>query len=237
MGNQDIGGSTRNSESAREFITIAVHDLREPLRSIRTSSDVLAAACNNLADERAARSLRFIQEGVSRMESLIHDLAEYGYEEVREFERIEVPLEAALLEAKNQVSSELSQNAATLTYDPLPAVKGDRQGLTALFRCLLENACKFRGEEAPRIHVAAAADGPEWVLSVRDNGLGFNPQYSGRIFRPFERLNGKRYPGSGLGLALAKRIVERHGGRIWAESKPREGCLLLFSLPASEAGP
>src|SRR5579862_9281484 len=103
MGNQvqDKVGSTRNSESIREFITIAVHDLREPLRSIRTSSDVLAAACHDLADERAARSLRFIQDGVGRMESLIHDLAEYGYEEVRAFDRVEVSLEGALLEAKN----------------------------------------------------------------------------------------------------------------------------------------
>src|SRR5512142_1693185 len=107
MGNQDKGGSTRNSELVREFITVAVHDLREPLRSIRTSSDVLAATCKDPADEKAARCLRFIQEGVGRMESLIHDLAEYCYEEVRDFERIEVPLEAALLEAKNQLSSEL----------------------------------------------------------------------------------------------------------------------------------
>src|SRR5579863_5276665 len=121
MGNQvqDQGGSTRNRESVREFITIALHDLREPLRTIRTSSDVLAAACNDLADERAVRSLRFIQEGVGRMESLIHDLAEYGYEEVRDFDRIEVSLEGALLEAKNQLSGELNKNAAALTYDPL----------------------------------------------------------------------------------------------------------------------
>jgi light-regulated signal transduction histidine kinase (bacteriophytochrome) len=236
---QNKGESMGNSESVREFISIAVHDLREPLRSIRTSSDVLAAACEDPADEKTARCLRFIQEGVGRMELLIHDLSEYCYEEVREFDRVRVSLEGVLLEAKNQLAGELDKNAAIFSYDPLPAVKGDPDGLTALFRCLIENACKFRGEQTLRIHVKAAeveaaSGGSEWVVSVQDNGIGFNPQYSDRIFRPFERLNGRRYPGSGLGLALAKRIVERHSGRIWADSKLGEGCLCSFTLPPSD---
>ena len=132
---------------------------------------------------------------------------------------------------KNQLAGQMQETHATLTLDPLPAVKGDFLALAMLFRCLIENACKFRGEAAPCIHVGAVQQGSEWILSVRDNGVGFAPEYRDRIFRPFERLNGKRYPGSGLGLPLAKRIVERHGGRMWAESKPGEGCVCWFSLP------
>jgi light-regulated signal transduction histidine kinase (bacteriophytochrome) len=223
-----------DAEAAREFLTIAVHDLREPLRAIRSSSELLAETHKDSTDENETRYVRFISDGVDRMENLIRDIAEFCYDELREFQPAEADLQAVLDEVRLQLSSELQRSEAVLTHDPLPVVTGDISGLAAVFRCLIQNACKFRGTPAPRIHVAAIQQGPEWLVSVRDNGLGFNPVYRDQIFKPFERLNGKRYPGSGLGLALAKSILDQHGGRIWAESLPEQGSTFWFALPADE---
>ena len=238
MGNGEHDGRKRawieNADKAHEFLTIAVHDLREPLRAIRSSSELLAGIHRESTDEDTGRYLRFILEGVDRMELLIRDIAEFCYEELRTFEPAEMDLQEALAEAQRQLSEELKKNGTVLTHDPLPAVTGDSLGLTTVFRCLIENSCKFRSAAAPAIQVRADRQGAEWVVSVRDNGQGFNPAYCDRVFEPFERLNGKRYPGSGLGLPLAKRIVEQHGGRIWAESHPGQGSTFWFTLPASE---
>jgi signal transduction histidine kinase len=115
----------------------------------------------------------------------------------------------------------------------MPAVMGDFARLAIVLRSLIQNACKFRGEADPRIHVGVNQGGSEWVFYVRDNGLGFNPVYAERVFKPFERLNGRQYPGSGLGLAFARNILEQHGGRIWAESRLGQGSTFWFTLPAS----
>ena len=227
------GTMIADREAVREFVSIAVHDLREPLRAVRAGSELLAGMHGDTADESTGRYLRYIRDGVDRMESLLHDIAEYCYAEVRELDPKETDMEAVLLEAERQLSDELNSNEAILTHDPLPAVTGDFLALTAVFRCLIENSCKFRGKAAPIIHISAKKTGSEWLFSVRDNGLGFSPVYGDRIFNPFERLNGRQYPGSGLGLPLAKRILEQHGGRIWAESKPDEGSTFWFSLPGS----
>ncbi len=221
-------------EAVREFLTIAVHDLREPLRTIRSSSELLAEIHRDSIDENEARYVRFISDGIDRMENLIRDIAEFCHEELREFQAAEVDLETVLAEVRHQLSSELRRSEAVLTHDSLPVVTGDVSGLAAVFRGLIQNACKFRGATAPRIHVAAIQKGPEWLVSVRDNGQGFNPVYRDQIFKPFERLNGKRYPGTGLGLALAKRILDQHGGRIWADSLPEQGSTFWFALPADQ---
>jgi len=223
-------------EAAREFLTIAVHDLREPLRAIRSSAELLVEMHKDSTDESQARCVRFISDGVDRMELLIRDIAEYFYGELRDLEPAEADLHRALAEARRQLSGELKSTEAVLTHDPLPIVTGDFSSLAAVFRCLIDNACKFRGEAAPRIHVGAIRRESEWLFSVRDNGVGFKPVYGEQIFKPFERLNGRRYPGSGLGLALAKRILEQHGGRIWAESQPEQGATFWFTLPAAEGG-
>jgi light-regulated signal transduction histidine kinase (bacteriophytochrome) len=223
----------RDREAARELVSIAVHDLREPLRAIRASSELLAGTLGNAADETTGRCLRYIQEGVDRMETLIRDIAEYCYGEVRELDLQETDMETVLLEAQRQLSDELKNKEAVLTHDPLPAVTGDFFALATVFRCLIDNSCKFRGKDNPIIHISAKKQGAEWLFSVQDNGLGFDPVYWERIFNPFERLNGKQYPGSGLGLPLARSILEQHGRRIWAESTPGEGSTFWFSLPIS----
>jgi light-regulated signal transduction histidine kinase (bacteriophytochrome) len=225
--------SSQERETLRKLVSSAVHDLKSPLRTIATSSELLAGMYQDRASPEATRWFSSILDAVNRMEALIHDLAEYCYAEVSEFRPIEINMETVLAEARRQLSETLLRSKATITHSALPAVTGDFFALATVFRTLIDNACKFRGEAAPRIHAGCAREGEEWVFSVRDNGIGFNPVYSDLIFQPFERLNGKRYPGSGLGLALAKRIVEQHGGRIWAQSTPGEGSRFWFSLPAS----
>ena len=218
-------------ESLRDFISMAAHDLREPLRAIRLGARLLGAEGGDRSDENTAQGARYLLDGAQRLETLIRDIADYCYEEVREPELQETDLECVFLEAKNELAAELKSAGATLTHDPLPTLQANPASVTAVFRCLLSNACKFRGDAPPTIHVGALQDAGEWTFSVRDNGIGFDPAYSARIFRPFERLNGKQFPGSGLGLTLAKKAVEQHGGRIWAESSPGRGTTVRFTLP------
>jgi two-component system, chemotaxis family, sensor kinase Cph1 len=221
----------QDTEALRDFISAAVHDLREPLRAILLGHQLAVAPSGKNSDENRERGARYLRDGVARLETLIQDIAEYCYAEVRELEDSAADLEMSLLEAKTELASELKSSGAIITHDPLPTVRGNATSLTVLLRCLIGNACKFRGEAAPRIHVGAAQQEGEWIFSVRDNGAGFDPVYRERIFRPFERLNGKQFPGSGLGLTIAKKIVEQHGGQIWAESTPGEGSAIRFSLP------
>jgi light-regulated signal transduction histidine kinase (bacteriophytochrome) len=235
MNNQRPGATEdeldRTREAFREFVFHAVHDLRQPLRAVSTSSEMLASIYGDSTDERASRCLRYIREGTDRMASLLQDIAAYCEGEGRELHLAEMSLNAVLAQVQRQISGELQKNGAVVTQDPLPTVKGDFFAIETVFRHLIENACKFRGTEPPCIHVGSARHGSEWILSVRDNGLGFKPVYADAVFQPFKRLHGKEYPGSGLGLALTKRILDQHGGRIWVESIPGRGSTFSFSLP------
>ena len=212
---------------------MAAHDLREPLRSIRLGARLMGAEGGEPSAEDAAQGARYLLDGSKRLETLIRDIAEYCYEEVREPELRETDLEGVFREAKNELTAEVKSSGANITHEPLPTLRANPASLTAVFRSLLSNACKFHGEAPPAVHVAAAldADAREWIFSVRDNGIGFDPAYSARVFRPFERLNGKQYPGSGLGLTLARKAIEQHRGRIWAESSPGRGTTVRFTLP------
>jgi light-regulated signal transduction histidine kinase (bacteriophytochrome) len=214
----------------RDFVSMAAHDLREPLRAIRAHAQFLATLPADEEANRRDQCIRFLHDGVDRMERLIHDIEDYCLEEIRELNPKEISMESVLQEARRQMSDQIEDCGALLTNARLPAVTGDFEGLTTVFRVLIDNACKFRNAEPPRIQIAAVRDGPDWVFSVQDNGQGFNPAYAELIFEPFERLHGKRYPGSGLGLPLAKRVVERHRGRIWAESTPDFGSTFRFAL-------
>ncbi|MEO8048786.1 MAG: ATP-binding protein [Acidobacteriota bacterium] len=220
----------QDGESVRDFISMAVHDLREPLRGIRLGVHLLTGKDREPSEENVERGTRYLIDGVDRMETLIHDIAELCYEEVREPNPNGMDLELVLLEAKNELAVDIKSSGAILTHDALPSVKISA-AIGKVFRALISNACKFRGEDGPRIHVGAVQRGSDLILSIQDNGTGFDPAYGKRVFRAFERLNGKQYPGSGLGLTLAKRIVEQQGGQIWAESRGGGGCTIHFSLP------
>ncbi len=222
--------SDLTSKIARDFVSTAAHDLREPLRAIRAHAQLLAGLPEGAEAARKEQCVRFLQDGVDRMERLVRDLEEYCLEELRELNPVEMSMERALQEARRQTSQQIGDCGAVVTHDRLPEVIGDFESLATVFRVLIDNACKFRAAEPPRVHIAAVQEGPDWVFSVQDNGQGFHPKYAELIFKPFERLHGKRYPGSGLGLPLARRLVERHQGRIWAESTPDLGSTFRFAL-------
>ncbi len=224
---------SRTKEAFRDFLYRAVHDLREPLRAISASSEILARNVTDRTDESSSQCLRHIREGADRMDLLLRDIARYCEGDGQSLQLAEIRLDSALEEAKRQISDELKKSGTVLTYDPLPMVTGDFLALAAVFRNLLENACKFHGPMPPCVHVAASKQGSEWIVAVRDNGVGFKPIYADVIFQPFKRLHGRQFRGSGLGLALTKRILDQHGGRIWAESLPGEGSTFWFSLPVS----
>lgn len=210
---------------------MAVHDLREPLRAVRLGAQLLTNHIETGAPDDLPRGKRYIEEGLDRVETLIQDISEYCYAEAADADFHETDLESILVEVKKELFTELKSSGAVVTNDPLPVVTGDAPSLAAVFRALLSNSCKFRGEAPPRIHIGAARQGSEWVFSVRDNGIGFAPNYNERVFRPFERLNGRQYAGSGLGLSIARTIIERHEGKISAESRPGEGTVIRFTLP------
>ena len=177
-----------------------------------------------------------IHQGVNRMEALIHDLLTFSrtiHSEDNPTDRAD--LSAALAEATSVLRTPIEQTGASITAPLLPTVRGDTAQLTHVFQNLLSNALKYQQNGTrPDIQISAECDGMNWVISVKDNGIGFETQYAERIFGLFKRLHKNEYPGTGLGLAICRRIIERHGGRIWAESTPDRGSTFYFSLPRSE---
>jgi len=172
-----------------------------------------------------------VQKSVQR--ALIVDLLEYSRVERQDVEGTATDGEAVLEQAVRDLRLTIAESGAIVTHDPLPTVVTVPGQLKQVIENLLSNAVKFRGPAPPRIHLAARRHGTEWVFAVRDNGIGLDPQYAHRIFQMFQRLHTRReYPGTGIGLAICKRIVERHGGRIWVESEPGQGATFYFTLPA-----
>jgi PAS domain S-box-containing protein len=225
----------RVNRELEEFAYVASHDLQEPLRMVNIYSQLLLKNfVNNHPD--AAEYAGFVRQGVSRMETLIRDLLTYS----RIVQRDEMPvgsadLSAALEEAQAVLKERIKETNATITAEALPSVYGETKQLSHVFQNLLSNSLKYRKKSvAPDIHITAVPSGEQWTIAVRDNGIGFEPQYSERIFGLFKRLHKDEYPGTGLGLAICQRIVERYGGRMWAQGRPGEGATLFFMLPVTK---
>ncbi len=218
-----------------EFAYAASHDLQEPLRTLTSYSTLLREDLGeNLAAE-PAEDLRFISEAADRMRRLIQDLLALSRTGRSPFAAEEVELGECVDEALEALRGSIAEKSAVLHVSPsLPGVRGDRRLLTQLFQNLLSNAVKFgRRGTPPEIHVSAERAESDWRISIRDNGIGIEPKYASQIFSPFKRLHGmSEYPGSGIGLAICRRAVERHGGRIWVESEPGRGATFKFTLPA-----
>jgi light-regulated signal transduction histidine kinase (bacteriophytochrome) len=180
----------------------------------------------------AAEFMGYIVDGAARMKQLIEDLLAYSRVGTRGREFRPMSLEAALRRTLANLRAAIEESGAAVTSDPLPEVQADESQVVQLLQNLIGNAIKFRGTEAPRIHVSCSIDKNEYEVSVRDNGVGIEPQYFERIFMVFQRLHDKgQYPGTGIGLAICKKVVDRHGGRIWVESKPGSGSTFHFTLP------
>jgi PAS domain S-box-containing protein len=222
---------TRSNEELQQFAYVASHDLQEPLRMISSYTQLLGRRYGDRLDGDAQEFMAFIVDGAARMKQLIEDLLAYSRVGTRGREFQEVDSGASLTRALANLRTAQESSGAVITHDAMPRVIADGAQLAQVFQNLIGNAIKFRGEAAPKIHVGAQVTDSVWVFTVKDNGIGLDTQYADRIFMMFQRLHNKaEYPGTGIGLAIVKKIVERHGGRIWVESEPGKGATFGFTI-------
>jgi light-regulated signal transduction histidine kinase (bacteriophytochrome) len=222
----------RSNRELNQFASVASHDLQEPLRTVRGFVQLLQKKYSNQLDAEADTFIEFAVDGTKRMETLIKDLLAYARVGSRGKEPVPIDAGAALRQAMDNLSASIQEVGAEVTHGQLPTVKADPSQLPQLFQNLLGNAIKFHGEAPPKIHVDARRDGDCWQFSVRDNGIGIAPKLHDEIFEVFRRLHTqKQYAGTGIGLAICKKIVDRHGGRIWVESQPGQGAIFYFTIP------
>jgi light-regulated signal transduction histidine kinase (bacteriophytochrome) len=222
---------TRSNEELEQFAYVASHDLQEPLRMVSSYTQLLARRHADKLDGDAREFMDYIVDGAARMKQLIEDLLEYSRVGTRGHEFEPVQSGWALDRALVNLRAARDAAAAEVTRGTMPAVVADGAQLTQLFQNLVGNAIKFRGEAPPCIHVEGAQREDAWVFTVKDNGIGLDPQFGERIFMMFQRLHNKaEYPGTGIGLAICKKIVQRHGGRIWVDSQPGRGATFGFTI-------
>jgi light-regulated signal transduction histidine kinase (bacteriophytochrome) len=222
----------RSNADLQQFAYVASHDLQEPLRMVSSYLQLIEQRYKDKLDADGTEFMGYAVDGANRMQMMIQDLLIFSRVESRGASFQLVNCEAVLEQALANLQVAIEENRAVITHDPLPAVMADATQIVQLFQNLIGNAIKFRRQEPPQVHISAQAKGKEWEFSVRDNGIGIDPQYAERIFVIFQRLHNKaEYAGSGIGLAVCKRIVERHGGRIWVESLLGQGATFYFTIP------
>ncbi len=227
----------RSNADLEQFAYIASHDLQEPLRMVSSYVELLARRYRGKLDKDADEFIAFAVDGANRMKELIDGLLAFSRVEAQGRKPEPADSETVLRRVLKVFGSAIEDSGGAVTHDPMPSVIADEVQLGQVFQNLIGNAIKFRSEAPPRIHVSARCDGAECVFSVRDNGIGIDPQYAHKVFQIFQRLHARgEHPGQGLGLAVCKRIVERHGGRIWLGSEPHKGSTFHFSLPSSNPG-
>ena len=222
----------RSNRELEEFAYIASHDLAEPLRAMGGYADLLGRRYGDQLDDRAGRYLDGITAGAERMRRLIDDLLAYSRVGRRELELQPVDFEALIETVRDDLSVAIAETEAQVVSHDLPTVQGDPGQLRMVLQNLVANAIKFRGEQPPRVEISARADGDCWTFTVADNGIGVEPRHAERIFRMFQRLHTREeYAGTGIGLALAQRVLQRHEGRIWVEPGSAGGSVFSFTLP------
>ena len=222
----------RSNADLQQFAYVASHDLQEPLRMVSSYTQLLARRYQGRLDADADEFIAYAVDGATRMQRLIQDLLAYSRVSTGSQPFEPTPMGAVLSYAMDNLLSAITESQAIITHDRLPTVRGDAKQLAQVFQNLLSNAIKFHGDQPPRIHIAAQRKQDAWMFSVRDEGIGIDPQFAGRIFVIFQRLHTRaEYPGTGIGLAICKKIIERHGGRMWVESEAGKGATFWFSIP------
>ncbi len=221
----------RSNLELEQFAYVASHDLQEPLRMIVSYLQLLERRYAASLDAEGIQFMKFAVDGGQRMQTLIQDLLAFSRVHTHRKPFESVDLNTTMRSVLADLKVVIAETGATITQDTLPTVRGDPTQLAQLFQNLVSNGIKFRSKDAPRIHVSAERGGHEWRFGVQDNGIGIDPQYFGRIFAIFRRLHSRdEYPGTGIGLAVCKRIVERHNGRIWVESEAGKGAKFYFTI-------
>jgi light-regulated signal transduction histidine kinase (bacteriophytochrome) len=243
--NEDLRQSNQELE---QFAYVASHDLQEPLRAVTGYTQLLVQDYEDLLDESALEYTTYIVDGAQRMQQLIQDLLIYSRVGTHDLKLAATDCNTVLSRVVNNLQVAIAESNAIITHDPLPTVVADKTQLMQLLQNLIGNAIKFCREETRKIHLSAVrGDGEtqgsggytplknEWLFTIRDNGIGIKSQYLERIFEIFKRLHTRReFPGTGIGLAICKKIVERHSGHIWVESQPKVGTVFYFTLPHYE---
>lgn len=223
----------RSNKELEQFAFVASHDLKEPLRKIAGYAELIQSRYQSKLDEKGERFLTYLQDGVRRMDAIIGDLLTYSRAGRGAQKREAVDLAELVKETLDDLEQSLNEAKATVTVGPLPTLSVNRTQIRQVLQNLIANALKFRGERAPEISLASERAGEFWKIAVKDNGIGIEAQYFDRIFEIFQRLHTRsEYPGTGIGLAICKKIVEAHGGRIWVESSPGQGSTFFFTIPA-----
>jgi PAS domain S-box-containing protein len=226
----------RSNGELQQFAYVASHDLQEPLRAVAGCVQMLTELNAGKLDDRSVELMGHAVEGAKRMQTLINDLLAYSRVGSRGISKISTDSRAAVDRALLQLHTSVTESGAIITVDALDHVWADPVQLVQLFQNLIGNALKFRTQNKPEIHISSQQANGHTVFSVRDNGIGIAPEYQDRIFGIFQRLNSRReYSGTGIGLAICKKIVERHGGRIWVESQPDQGATFRFTLPQGKS--
>jgi PAS domain S-box-containing protein len=222
----------RSNEDLQQFAYVASHDLQEPLRNVASCLQLLEKEYKNKLDANADQYINYAIEGAVRMKSLILDLLAYSRVVTKGKEPAQTDCEQILERALKNLSLSITETGAVVTHDALPTISADDTQLLQVFQNLIQNAIKFRREAPPQVHVSAVRNKSEWVFSIKDNGIGIESRHLERIFVIFQRLHKRsEYDGTGMGLAISKKIVERHGGQIWAESEPHVGTTFYFTIP------
>jgi PAS domain S-box-containing protein len=222
---------TTNAE-LQSFAYALTHDLQEPLRMVVNFTELLGREYEGKLGEEADRFISYSVEGALRIEALLKALLSY-WEVAERSHTSFAPIDcgAVLAKALLNLQAAVAESGATITSDPLPTVEAEEVLLMQLFQNLISNSIKYRGPEAPRVHVSAERDATGWLFVVRDNGIGIDPENYERVFGMFKRLHGSEIPGTGIGLALCRRVIDRRGGRIWVESEAGHGATFKFTIP------